>query len=232
MVAWVRRPMLVGGVVVIVLATALTVLVGVRATGRDPSRCERFAAAANARAAVVTGRGPAVLVIGDSWAVGLGLDRAADSWPARLDGTVHVAGFSGSGFGARASGCGAVAFADRADDALRAVSGDVDLVVVQGGLNDYDRPDAEIRAGFRRLLTELRGHPTVVVGPASAPARAGDVARVDMLLAEVARRRDVPYIRTADLRLGYLPDRLHLTATGHDAFGAYVRGRLDALVPG
>ncbi len=80
--------------------------------------CARFANASATRAAEDTGAGAPVVVIGDSYSVGLGLDRPARSWPAELDGRVHVAGFSGSGFSEGASGCGEVAFADRAADAV------------------------------------------------------------------------------------------------------------------
>ncbi len=101
---------------------------------------------AHAHAAEVSAR---VVVIGDSWSAGLGLDRPVQSWPSRLPGRVHVAGFSGSGFSAKASPCGRVSFADRAPAAL---GGGADLVVIEGGLNDYDRSRAEIKAGFARVV--------------------------------------------------------------------------------
>ncbi len=224
MVAFVRRPVLVGAVVVVVLVSALTMLAGVRAIGDDTSRCERFAADSRARAAAVSGSGDRIVVIGDSWSVGLGLDSSERSWPSRLAGEVHVAGFSGSGFTARASGCGpAVAFAERA---RRAVRGGADLVVVAGGLNDYDQTDTALRTGFARLMRELQGHRVVIVGPAAAPARARAALRVDATLAELAASYDVAYVRTSGLDLPYLDDRLHLTPAGHDAFGDHVAARI------
>jgi len=223
--AWLRRPALVGALVVAVLAATLTVL-AVDALGSGPSRCERFASDSRDRAAVVTGSGTPILVIGDSWSVGLGLDRPADSWPSRLPGRVRVAGFSGSGFSEHASPCGDVDFADRAPRALRRPA---DLVVVQGGLNDYDQPDADIRAGFDRLMTSLRGERVVVVGPAAAPSRARRAAHVDLLLSGLTAHYGVPYVPTASLDLGYLPDRLHLTAASHRVFGDYVAEQLAAL---
>ncbi|MFC6345617.1 hypothetical protein ACFP8W_26765, partial [Nocardioides hankookensis] len=63
----VRRPWLVGALVVLVLATALTVAIGVRAQSADVTRCERFASDSRERAATVTGSGQRVVVIGDSW---------------------------------------------------------------------------------------------------------------------------------------------------------------------
>lgn len=118
-----------------VVLVVLVVLAPERATGSYAERCERFAADAEARAAVVTGSGTPVLVVGDSWSAGLGLADPSASWPARLDGRVHVAGFSGSGFSARASGCGDVSFAARAPQALAGLPAGT-LVVVEGGLND------------------------------------------------------------------------------------------------
>lgn len=210
---------------------ALLVTVGVvrHASGAPADRCERFAAEAAARAREVTGTGERVVVIGDSWSAGLGLDDPADSWPSRLPGSVHVAGFSGSGFSALASECGAgVSFAARAGQVLR---GGADLVVVEGGLNDYDRPDAEIRTGFARLMAEVRapGRPVVVVGPPAAPSRAGSVPRVDALLAALAARHGASYVSTVGWRLDYLDDGLHLTASGHREFGDLVADHLATL---
>lgn len=222
----VRRLWLVGAVAIAVMVAALTVALGVRAQSADVPRCERFTADSRARAAVDHGSGQHVVVIGDSWSAGLGLDRATSSWPSRLPGAVHVAGFSGSGFSAHASTCSRVAFADRAARALRRGA---DLVVVEGGLNDYDQPDADIRTGFARLMRELHGHHVVVVGPATAPSRARAVPHVDALLASLAERYDVAYISTTSLDLPYLDDRLHLTAVGHTQFGDYVASQLAAL---
>lgn len=211
---------------VALVAGTLSVYAAERAGGADPSRCERFAAASVERARQVTGTGDRVVVIGDSWSVGLGLRSPATSWPSRLPGSVHVAGFSGSGFSERASDCGRVSFADRAPAAL---VGGADLVVVEGGLNDYDQSDAAITSGFVRLVQELAGHRVVVVGPATAPSRAAGVPHVDALLAELAAEHDVAYVRTADLALAYLDDRLHLTPAGHQAFGDAVAARIAAV---
>lgn len=208
---------------VALLAATLSGWFAERARGADPSRCERFAADSVARAHSVTGSGPRIVVIGDSYSAGLGLDDPAASWPSRLPGSVHVAAFSGSGFSEGASTCGAVSFADRAPAALR---GGADLVVVEGGLNDFDQPASEVTAGFTRLMRALDGHPVVVVGPVSAPSRAGAVPRVDALLAGLAEEYGVPYVGTSDLALDYLGDDLHLTPASHQAFGDAVAARM------
>lgn len=223
-----RLLLLAPAALLVALAVVLLVLVVLapeRATGSYAERCERFAADAEARAAVVTGSGAPVLVVGDSWSAGLGLADPTDSWPARLDGRVHVAGFSGSGFSARASGCGDVSFAARAPRALAGLPAGT-LVVVEGGLNDWDRSDAELTTGFEALLAAAAGHRVVVVGPAGAPSRAAYVDRVDALLAELSARHGVAYLSALDVDLAYLDDRLHLTPAGHAAFGDWVAARL------
>lgn len=220
-----RRTVALGALLSFLLAVALVVHVADRA-GADADRCDAFAADSRARAAADTGTGERVVVIGDSWSAGLGLERSVGSWPSRLDGAVHVAGFSGSGFSAHASDCRRVSFAERAPGALR---GGADLVVVEGGLNDYDQPDAEIRSGFARLMRALEGQRVVVIGPATAPSREDEVPRVDALLAGLAAAEGVPYVRTSDLELPYLDDRLHLTADGHEAFGDFVAEAIRSL---
>lgn len=227
----VRRPLLAPAVVValvVLLAVAgLAGLTSVRA-GAAGDRCDRYAAASRARATAVTGTGARVVVIGDSWSAGLGLGRPADSWPSRLPGAVHVAGFSGSGFSADASPCVGVSFAERAPAALR---GGADLVVVEGGLNDYDQPVRAIDRGFRNLMADLAGQHVVIVGPATAPLRARAVPRVDDRLEVLADLYGVPYVRTSDLDLAYLDDGLHLTEDGHREFGDAVAERLADVTP-
>jgi acyl-CoA thioesterase-1 len=222
----VRRRTLVLATLLAVLAASLIVVHLADLASADGNRCDRFASASRARAAADIGSGDRVVVIGDSWSAGLGLDRIASSWPSRLPGAVHVAAFSGSGFSEQASPCHDVSFADRAPAAVR---GGADLVVVEGGLNDYDVPSADIRAGFARLMGELEGERVVVVGPASAPSRAAEVPRVDALLARLAGAYGAGYVRTSGLELPYLDDRLHLTAAGHVAFGDFVAAQIAQL---
>ena len=157
--------------VLLVVAALLATLMSARARGAEAALCERHAVDAAARAQVVTGAGEPITVIGDSWTVGLGLSDLSGSWPSQLPGRVTVAGFSGSGFARHASHCGDRAFATRVGAARGA-----DLVVVAGGLNDFDQPTADIRAGFRSLIASLAGRTVVIVGPASAPSRARAVA--------------------------------------------------------
>ena len=152
---------LTGASVVVLLLAALIAFYVADRAGAGPTPCQQHRLDARDRADMVTGDGERVLVIGDSWSVGLGQDDLADSWATRLPGEVHVAGFSGSGFSPHASGCGRVSFHDRAATALALRPS---LVVVEGGLNDHDQPAAAIERGFRDLMADLAGHRTVVVG--------------------------------------------------------------------
>lgn len=201
------------------LLATLTVLLSGGATGADAERCARFAVQSQVRERLVSGHGRRVVVIGDSYSVGLGLRDPERSWPSRLPGRVHVYGFSGSGFSRHASACPDVSYAARA---TRAVHAGADLVVVEGGLNDTDQPAADVRAGFRSLMTELEGKHVLVVGPPAAPARAAGARRVDLLLREECARAGVAYLSMIDRYLPYLDDRLHLTPAGHRAFGSIV----------
>lgn len=216
---------MLGVTFVLLVATVLVLHLADRARANG-DRCARFATASVERGRTDTGTGSRVVVIGDSWSAGLGLDRSVDSWPSRLPGRVHVAGFSGSGFSTGAGSCRDEDFARRAPSAVR---GGADLVVVEGGLNDFDEPSAAVRAGFARLMAELKGMRVVVVGPALAPARADAVPRVDDLLATLAESYDVPYVQTSGLSLPYLDDQLHLTPAGHVEFGDFVAQQIEAL---
>lgn len=218
------------GLVVAVAAASL--LVASRA-GAGADRCVNFREAARERSALVTGSGHDVLVIGDSYSVGLGVG-AAESWPTRLPGRVHVDGFSGSGFTREASSCGDLSYGARA---TRSPAGEAGLVVVQGGLNDVDQTEAELVAGFERLLTALHDQGgdrrVLVVGPPSAPDRAHVVPGVDAVLAHLTERYDVGYLSMLDAELPYLDDGLHLTTDGHRQFGDLVAAALStARAPG
>jgi acyl-CoA thioesterase-1 len=210
---------------VAVLVGVVSLLVSGGARGVDTEHCARLEAQSQLREHQVTGHGEHVVVIGDSYSVGLGLRHPETAWPSRLPGRVQVFGFSGSGFSEHASTCPGASYADRAPDAIR---GGAELVVVEGGLNDYDQPEADLRDGFRRLMTELRGHRVLVVGPPDAPSRAAAAERVDLLLRDESARARVDYLPMTGHPFAYLSDRLHLTPAGHREFGdlvaAAVRG--------
>jgi acyl-CoA thioesterase-1 len=209
---------------VVGLAVAGVVVVRDRASASHAAGCHRFAADHAARLREVSGSGRSIVVIGDSWSVGYKLTHPDQGWPSRLPGRVRVDGFSGSGFGADDSPCGAVSYATRVGSARGA-----SLVVVEGGLNDDDQPYAAVRAGFDLLISRLRGHRVVVFGPAPAPLRLAGAVRVDGWLAALSRAAGVDYVSSIGLtHLPYLPDRLHLTPAGHRTYGDFVASHLPS----
>src|SRR4051794_2673675 len=147
------------------------------------------------------------------------------SWPSQLPGRVHVDGLSGSGFSTGASPCSGVSYAAREPHALRRGA---DLVVVEGGLNDYDQSPTAVRAGFRSLVRELGGQDVLVVGPVPAPVRLAGARRVDALLRQESARAGVRYLSMIGEDLPYLADHLHLTPAGHRDFGRVVARALGS----
>lgn len=206
------------------LALAGLVAMRGRANASSAAQCHRFSADHAAELQRVTGSGRRTVVIGDSWSVGYKLTHPDRGWPSRLPGRVRVDGFSGSGFSAHASECGAVSYAARARTARSA-----ELVVVEGGLNDYDQPYAAVRAGFRLLMARLKGRDVVVFGPAPAPRRSAGARRVDRWLAGLSAAAGVDYVSSIHLTgLPYLSDRLHLTPAGHREYGDWVARHLPS----
>lgn len=223
-----RRTTLLAALLALLAGLAVTVQVSAQVAEAAATRRDRCVAHGNdslERARLVTGHGAPVLVIGDSWSVGLGVG-ATSSWPSRLPGRVEVAGFSGSGFSPTSSHCGAHSYAVRA---ARVVPHGAPLVVVEGGLNDTDQATEAISRGFHRLVEELEARDVarvVVVGPAPAPARADAVPRVDRLLADLAAGAGVEYVSAAGWQLSYLRDGLHPDRAGHHEFGDLVAAAL------
>ncbi|GAA3532086.1 SGNH/GDSL hydrolase family protein [Nocardioides daeguensis] len=220
-----RRRLLLG-LLALVLAVAASTTLLARA-GAGSESCAVKGEQAEERGVLVSGSGARVLVIGDSYAVGGGV-LPDQSWPLRLPGRVRVDGFSGSGFTVGASPCGDVSYATRA---ARARLAGVDLVVVEGGLNDADQPLADLEAGYERLVRALGDRPVLVVGPPPAPLLPyDDVAAVDATLARLAAARGTPYLSMLDVELSYLPDLLHPDAAGHRVFGDRVAERVRELL--
>lgn len=220
------RPRLLLTVLTVLLVAAVSTTILGRAGART-DRCGAIGERADERAAVVTGTGADVLVIGDSYSVGAGV-RARDSWPVRLPGRVRVDGFSGSGFTVGASACGDVSFATRAAISLRRST---ELVVVEGGLNDYDQSLADLEAGFAHLMRVLDGRQVLVVGPPPAPERPrADVEAVDASLARLSSAHGTAYLSMIDVDFTYLEDDLHPDPAGHRVFGDRVAERVQDLL--
>lgn len=220
------RPRLLAALLALGLVVAATALVWARA-GAGPDPCAQRTERAEQRSELVTGAGPEVLVIGDSYAVGAGV-RPDESWPVRLPGRVRVDGFSGSGFSVGASRCGDLSYATRAPRSLRTTTR---LVVVEGGLNDTDQPAADLEGGVRRLMRILDGRSVLVVGPPATPDRTwSEVARVDATLARIAGEYGASYLSMLRADLTYLDDDLHPDPAGHRVFGDLVAAQVEEML--
>ena len=179
---------------------------------------------------LVTGDGSPVLVIGDSWSVGLGQDDLGRSWAGRLPGRgarrrllrVRVQR-------PREHAADASPSHDRAPTALALRPA---LVVVEGGLNDYDQPAAAIDRGFRDLMADLAGHPVVVVGPADAPPAPRAVPRVDAPARRGSRRSTAsPTSARATSTSPTWTTGCTSPTDGHRDFGDAVAERIADLTP-
>lgn len=186
---------------------------------QETGTCRRLDAVQGARLVDVIGSGPAVFVVGDSYAEGLDLDDPDRSWPAELASSanvqVHVDGASGSGF-TTGTPCG------RADYVARAASIDPAApLVLQGGLNDVDASPEEVRAAACAIVTGRAN--VAVVGPPMAPAREPDaVRRIDAALHRATAECGGRYVSTLGWDLPYNDRGLHLTPDGHREFGRLV----------
>lgn len=220
------RPRLLAALLALGLVVAVITLVWARA-GAGPDRCAQRAERAERRSELVTGSGSEVLVIGDSYSVGAGV-RPDQSWPVRLPGRVRVDGFSGSGFSVGASRCGDRSYATRAPRSLRHATA---LVVVEGGLNDTDQPNADLEGGARRLLRLLDGRRVLVVGPPPTPDRTWtEVARVDATLRRIAGEYGASYLSMLGAELTFQDDDLHPDPAGHRVFGDLVAARVEEML--
>jgi len=186
--------------------------------------CTRLAAESVTRAAVVTGAGERVVVIGDSWASGFGLDDPGLSWPRYLDGEVRVSGFGGTGYShGLMVRCGPISFPERVPDA---VAQGADLVVLEGGINDSKSDLDDVEKGFRATLDELKGYEVIVLSAPKVNSRAKAIRVVNKMMRRVSAEYGVTYINVFDLELPMLEDNTHLTVAGHMQFGEIVARRI------
>jgi len=180
-------------------AVVLAVGVLVLSSGCGSGSGDQPPRAAPAPAAAPSAPGSAVVVLGDSFTVGVGsstgrgyLDHLAEdmAW------SVTAAAESGTGYVSPSVVPGYQPYGGRVAElaSLRP-----SLVVVQGSTNDVGRSAADVgRAAdalYADLRTQLPGTPVVVVGPLDAPAvDPAGVRAVRDALAEAAEEAGLPFI--------------------------------------
>ena len=144
---------------------------------------------------------PFVSFIGDSWTQGVGAsDQGGYAYlTGRLLGWTHrVLGVGGSGY--VRGGSGNVPFDERI---LPAVSGNPDVVVIQGSINERNTPAPELAAAVADTLTRLvraAGPDTavVVLGASHVPAVPDqDVDEVNDVVWAEAARLGLPFVDVA-----------------------------------
>jgi lysophospholipase L1-like esterase len=148
-----------------------------------------------------TADAPFVSFIGDSWTAGYGAtDGAGYAYlTGRMLGWTHrVLGVGGSGY--VLGGHGNLSF----DERIRpAVSGDPDVVVVQGSINEVGTPSTELAAAVEDTLARLvrtAGPDTtvVVLGASHVPGQpAAQVDEVNDVVRAEAERLGLPFVDVA-----------------------------------
>lgn len=215
--------------VTLLLGSVMVLPEGASASPGRPAKCDRFDRERAYLQASDRGEGPRVVVIGDSFSAGTGLVDRLAAWPSRLPGRVHVDGHAGSGFSDRSSPCGRkYAYQWRT---AAATAGGANLVVVQGGINEWDRTNAEISDGFARIAARLAGRRMIVVGPVMAARFSAQVLRVDRVLRAQSRNYGVRYLSMIGMELPFLADGVHLAPEGHVLFGDRVSAAVSSMLP-
>ncbi len=108
---------------------------------------------------------PQLVVIGDSYAAGVGPASVSQSWPRLLTGWhVYVIAHGGAGF--TKPGCGGGQFGDEVSAAIMRKP---TKVVIEGGLNDQAGLSS-IKSDADAVLARFPRGAAVVVGPASPPS--------------------------------------------------------------
>ena len=174
----------------------------------------------------LTSGSPTIVVLGDSYSLGIGVAGPGVAYPAalgeRLGAEVVVDGVGGTGFTTRGF-CpqSPVLYGERVD----ADPPDAEVVVVQGSVNDATggRPE-DVGAAAEDVLRDLEDVPTVVVvGPAVIPAtEMEDLRVIDAALREAAADAGRVYVPLLDAGIPILPDRVHPTLAGHQRIGELV----------
>lgn len=163
-----------------------------------------------------------VTVLGDSYSAGDTLANRRDAWvfelPKSSDWDVSVAAIGSTGF-TNGGPCGDAAFGKRIE---AAVSTHPDILIIQGGLNDWEASAEQVRDAADKVLDRTSAVPRVVlVGPVTAPARDG-AATTDRVLSQVAAKHGAQYVSALHWHVQFSAPGLHLTPRGHVEYAAKV----------
>jgi lysophospholipase L1-like esterase len=161
-------------------------------------------------------------LIGDSWSTGAGVfpDRLAE----RLGLDLSVEAVGGTGF-LNPGACGGHTFATRVPH----IPADTRLVVLAGGINDYDDPglEAAVRDVVDAVQLRAPSARVVVLGVPRVPLLADDLTDpVDQTLEEVAVEEGAEFVDVRPWTITTLPDRIHPDPAGARAYADQVAAAL------
>jgi lysophospholipase L1-like esterase len=181
----------------------------------DSTAAERTVLAANES-------GPTAVFLGDSYTQGVGLTDIRDDYAyvtahaLRWRPVLNAAG--GTGY-VNGGPCRGEQFSARVPQVVAARPA---TVVIQGGLDDYKVPPAEITDAATRLYAQLhKALPRtrlLVVGPHRVP-KVSNVQPAAEALRTATSRAHVAYIDTSSWPLSFEKDGIHLSVAGHKTYG-------------
>jgi lysophospholipase L1-like esterase len=190
---------------------------------------------------------PRVLIVGDSFTAGYGASGPAATWAAlaaeSLQWRATIDGVGGTGFTKYTATDGRAGLDYRRRLAMHAAAGEqYDLVVLQGGLNDWQASLSAEVTNVRATVAQARRSwpdaPVIVFGPSSPPASV-TAQRYAAAIASTAQAEGAivvdptgsrPWINAANAARFDLGDGLHLNDAGYLFLAARFAAEIDALL--
>jgi hypothetical protein len=191
-------------------------------------RCEIVAVERDENGATptITSGDRAVTVMGDSYTTGDHLTDPGQAWTRTVgeskNWTLTTAAVSYTGY-INGGYCGNQEFRTRTAEVLKT---NPDLLIIEGGLNDYESSEAEIQNAASELIESFEVIPNVVlIGPVDVPSREGE-AKVDSALRAAASKHGAEYISALDWDVEFGADKTHMTERGHRTYAELVETEL------
>ncbi|WP_032366973.1 SGNH/GDSL hydrolase family protein [Rhodococcoides fascians] len=232
-----RRRALLSTLLAVVVASV--VVVGLR---YDAARTEPGLTDASAAPFVLPANGgPTAVFIGDSYVSGAGASDLGHRWTTLVSmdklWTEQNVGVGSTGYALAAPGCGAERCGSFEEMAGYAVTLNPPVVVVAGGINDFDqfaRDPTEIVNAIYNTMGRLRtGLPTariIAVGPSAAGEVPPFVTAYEGVVRDAVDAIDGEFVSLTDpdvVSEGMLdPDGVHVDDSGHAAIAAAVEQAL------
>lgn len=223
---------------------AVVVVTGVVVVGLryDATRTEQGSSDASATPFVPPANsGPTAVFIGDSYVSGAGASDLGHRWTTLVSidklWTERNIGVGSTGYALAAPGCGAERCGSFEEMAGYAVTLNPPVVVVAGGINDFDQfardPTDIVNAIYNTMGTLRTGLPTariIAVGPSAAGEVPPFVTAYEGVVRDAVDAIDGEFVSLTDpdvVSEGMLdPDGVHVDDSGHAAIAAAVERAL------